>query len=1177
MNTSTPTNAHDNGASGINADTGFSPWRRLKSKRICYLALPLIVMATVAEFVILATGWKYQQAVCVPNGMGVTFFGIGPIGATILAVEALKLPLAIWTASRMGWQKAFMLVVGLPLICVLTFQLVKDMAVYEMEVAMRPASEMLEKASAEEIKINQLNGELAAIQAKKVDREQNLEELAARKAKAKADLEESLSHNEATRKDAVSLTDYQSKELSTVEARQEAIIRQFNADSEKLTKAIATLRARRDDEVPRAARWNAEEARIENAYKAKMTEYSNKLAAYEKDLADYNAASVLRRQLMKEPVHPGVPPVRESNVVLKSAEIADLDAEIKAKEAELQAVNNKRRDRVAQIDADARRLREDFDRRSSAKREEADQKRQDLLAASATQMAQLAAEEKQINQEFQMAAQNVDGIRDQIDEHRKLAESYYESREAAIKGTQVHRIATTVEIVRGLLMGKRPVSVTATSKERGDIYTDQISMVRIWVYPALAFIVAFLPTLMVEIGFSTLFDKEPKKAVQRRAHRYGFFGQQLHWLYKRAGRLKILKAERMAREASGKLAARDHQIAEAKAEAARIVAEKDEAVAAADQKIIAAAEENEATLKQKEGEWVAKVTGLANSLNRASAENEQLRDLQKAEVDRQVGLRHKAWSDRVALLQKELDDQQAAKEAERASLIEDYRKKVQAVSDDCKNQIIQARREVAETEFAADEKVAKLNVELKEARQAQDVAESQLRHQSEDISGQISQAREEAVREVEKLARADKQRVERQLTDLEKAMRQREEEFIHQLKQQEQEMALAQDSKLADQKLKADQESRRREAEIERQFEASFRESDARWLQELQRREDAFQLKLRQREQQLQAQADSRVSEAQMKVGQELTYKQSEFERQLNSQAREVEARLRQEMQQTELAFNAKLKQREQELIARAAARENELQNQWAADLRQREEEWERQTEARVHANEVRLGQESQQNSEIFQIKLRQREQQLQSQFEASQAELQSQWDQEMRNHEQEWGHNAEARARSAEARLLAEMQQKEEMFQSKLRQRDQQWQVRMDTLRVELKAQLEQELRSRELEAAEARARALAELENRLRKEMIEKEESALAEAKSREHEFVARINTQADVAQVLQQERDEARSSASEASIQVRELKKKLLDASSFLTGWKQGNGNGNGNGNGHSSGHDVATPRV
>src|ERR1700730_9739524 len=156
MKNSDLTNSQDAAPSAARQDLGFSPWQRLKSKRISYLTLPLLFMATVTEFVILATGWKYQQLVCLPLGMGVTFFGIGPIGATILAVELLKLPLAIWTASRQGWQKGFMLMVGLPLICVLTFQLVKDMAVYEMGVAMTPASQLYEKASSEEIKIAHL-------------------------------------------------------------------------------------------------------------------------------------------------------------------------------------------------------------------------------------------------------------------------------------------------------------------------------------------------------------------------------------------------------------------------------------------------------------------------------------------------------------------------------------------------------------------------------------------------------------------------------------------------------------------------------------------------------------------------------------------------------------------------------------------------------------------------------------------------------------------------------------------------------------------------------------------------------------------------------------------------------------------------------------------------------------
>src|SRR4051812_38675457 len=177
-----PTSSHSQSSPSANAPkAGFSPWQQLKSKNISYLTLPLLVMATVVEFVILATGWKYQQVVCLPKGMGVTFFGIGPIGATILAVELLKLPLAIWTASRQGAQKTFMLFAGLPLICVLTFQLVKDMAVYEMGVAMTPASQILEKAAAEETRTSQLKGELVAIEQKKSDREQKLAELAAKR------------------------------------------------------------------------------------------------------------------------------------------------------------------------------------------------------------------------------------------------------------------------------------------------------------------------------------------------------------------------------------------------------------------------------------------------------------------------------------------------------------------------------------------------------------------------------------------------------------------------------------------------------------------------------------------------------------------------------------------------------------------------------------------------------------------------------------------------------------------------------------------------------------------------------------------------------------------------------------------------------------------------------------
>jgi len=919
----------------------------LKTKRISYLTIPLLLMATVTEFVILATGWKYQQTVCLPHGMGVTFFGIGPIGATILAVELLKLPLAIWTASRRGWHKGMMLIVGLPLICLLTFQLVKDMAVYEMGIALTPASQMYTQASEQEVKIAQLNGELAAIEQKKAARDSKLADLTAKQNKAKADLAESIKRNEEARQDAISLTDYQKKELSDVDSREGNIIKQFNADTEQLTKTIVNLRARRDTELPQATKWNAEEARIDNAYKAKMAAYTNKKAAYEKDKTDYENAGFLKHALMSEPVDPGVPPVREVNTMLQPVEFAELDAQIKAKEAELTAVNNKRREQVAQVEADAHRLRQEFDVRSSTKREDSDRKREELSATLATLVAQGAAEAKQVNAEYDAAAQKVDGIRAELDDCRKKAEGFYEGREAAIKSTQVHRIATTVEIVRGLLMGQRPISIKATAKERGDLYTDQISMVRIWVYPVLAFIVAFLPTLMVEIGFTTLFEPEAENEKQRRKQRLGFLGRRLHWVYIRAGRLKILRAERLASEAMGQIEGRDravatakaaadraiadakatvdHALAEAKATAEHAQAEKESAVQAANQAMSLAAAEHEGEMKRKEEEheaqlnsmkeeWVAKVAGMADSLHRAVVEKDALRDLQKSEIERQIQMRQNAWSDRLTHLRQELDDQRTAAETERTTLMQEQHKKLMEMSEDCKTQVIQARRQATDAELTAVEATAKLTHDLTEALRGRDAAESQLKQQADAFALRLSQAKEDTAREIEKAARQEKHRVERMQLEFTKTLGQREEDLERQLKLREE----------------------------------------------------------------------------------QLLRRESELEHELETQSREAEARLKQELLQKEVAFQAKLKQREQELAMKATTRETELNSQWATDLRTREEEWQLQTEARIRDTETRMDLEAKQKEEAAHAKAKQREQdlinQLTVQMEARQTAAHAEW-----------------------------------------------------------------------------------------------------------------------------------------------------------------------------------------
>jgi hypothetical protein len=1012
---------------------------KLKNKKVAPLTVPLLVAATLSEFAILFYGWRYQQAVCLPQGMGITFFGIGPIGATILMVELLKLPLAIWTASRTGGTKTFMLFCGLPLICLLTFQLVKDMAVYEMGVAMTPASQFLEKASAEEIKILHLNGELAAIEQKRVDREKKLADLAAKQSKTKAELEDSLKRNDAARQDAIALTDYQKKELSEVEMRQSGIIAQFNNDTMAINNQLATLRGQRETEVARNAKWNAEEARIDNTYKAKKAEWDNKKAAYDKAKAEYDNANFVKRQLMKEPVSPGVPPERESNTVLKPTAVADIDAQIKAKETELLAVSNKRRERVAQVDADARRIREEYDQRSVSKREQTDKKREEL----ATALTALATEEKstreQIDKQFEGVAEKVDGIRAEIDSCRKTADGFYEAREAAIRKTQVHRIGTTVEILRGLIKGERPQSIKATAKERGDVLTDQISMVRIWVYPVLAFIVAFLPTLMVEIGFTTIFEPEPVQP----AHRMGFFGRRLHWLYMRAGRIKMASYERVAKEASGQIAARERALSDAKAAANRALSEKDAELQAARQAMSDAEIKYAEEAKKRDAEWAAKLASMAESLNRAVVEKDSVRDLQRSEVDRQVQMRQNAWSEHVSQMRKELDDHRIAAEAERSAMHQAQHKKLMEVTEDCKNQVVQARRQMADAELAAMEKISRMERDLKDALRARDDAEMQVKLQADNLSLKLTQAQEDGTRMFEKASRQEKHRFERQQQEHEKAMRQKEEVFEHRLNQREQELTLAFEARIADEKTKVEQNERLRQTELERQLEDRVREIDARWKEDVQKREEAAQIRLKQREQQLDAQAEARMREAQSQAEEQFRRRVSDLERQIAAQAREAESRLKQDLQDKELAFQAKLKQRDQELALKADARETELRKQLASDLRAREEDWERQTQARI---------------------------------------------------------------RTTEARLAREAQEKEEMFVAKSRQREEQWQVKLDGVLAELQSQTAS----------------------------IEPFKEQLARA---------------------EKERDEARQIATESSRHVETMEKKLNEASSFLTGWRNG----------------------
>lgn len=1157
-----------------------SLWRRFREKEISYLTLPLLVMATVVEIVILSTGFMYQKTVCVPQGMGVTLFGIGPLGAVILAVELLKLPLAIWTAARKGWLKAFMIAVGLPLICVLTFQLVKDMAVYEMGVAMVPATELRDKAATEELKIKRLNEELenqtkdgnsvqSFVDAKRAERDRKLAELTSRQEKAKSEIEESLKRNDATRTDAITLTDYQKKELAEVEIRQAKLIQQCEADSAQLTKAIAELRSRREIELYRAKDWNAEEARIENAYKSRLSYYTNRKNAYEKAKAEYDKATRLERAILPTPVDPGVPPEREVNKLLKPTLLTELESQISTKEAELVAVNNRRRDGVATIESDARRIREDFDRRSASKREETDRKREELLAARTALVKETAAESEKIDREFNTAVAKeqatlagrrpLDTVRGELDEARKRAEGFYEKRVEAIKETQVHRIATTVEIVRGILFGEHPLPASATSKERGDALTNQIDMVRISVYPAFAFIVAFLPTLMVEVGFSTLF----KQGRAKPPHRLGFFGRGLHRLYILAGRRKILRAERLAAEVAAEAAKREQSLALAKQEAdAALVAQTAE-LRSAQETVTALNKRHAEDVRRKEESWKARFESMSEALNRAVLEKDELSDLQKSEVERQVRLRQGEWLDRIELLRKEIDAQRDAADAERTKLMHEHQEQLTVASEDAKSQVALIRRQASDAALAAVEKSAKLAHELKEAAHAREEAENRLKQQTESLTTRLEQAKEDAVRDLEKAARREAHRLESQQLDFAKTLRQREDDFAHKLKQQEQELNLAFEARLIEAKDKAEKEARRRETELERELETRAHELDTRREQQLRQLEEAAQTRLKQREQQLQAQTAVLIAENRTQTELELRRQETEFKARLEAQTREAEATLRERLQQQEMLFLSKMKQRELDLIARADANEAESQNRTAAELRAREAELERLSEARARALEERLAQEAKQKEESFNLKLRQREQQLLAQADARIAELQAQAEQEARRREIEAAQVKQqllAQADTRHTELLAKLElearrreqdalrtkQREMELSAQLAARDEdrknaerKWEVELQTVRAntaELLANTEkdrddarkaaaEEIRRRESDAARAKLR---ESEHAAQLAALSEERKIAERAMETEIQSL-RANTEAQLARV-EKERDEARKVAVE-----------------------------------------------
>jgi hypothetical protein len=363
--------------------------------------------------------------------------------------------------------------------------------------------------------------------------------------------------------------------------------------------------------------------------------------------------------------------------------------------------------------------------------------------------------------------------------------------------------------------------------------------------------------------------------------------------------------------------------------------------------------------KKKEAEFAAKLAAMADSMNRAIVEKDALRDSQSSEVERQLQLRQGAWSERLTKLQKELDEQRAAYEAQRTTAMQEHHKKLMEVTEDYRTQLVQARRQVEEAELGTVEKLAKMAHDLKDAQETRDNAEYQLKHEKEAFAARLAQLKEDAAREMERAARQEKSRSERQQLEFDKNLRykfqEQEAAFQAKQKQREEEMAIRAAARETELQNQFASDLRAREEDWERRAESYANNTEARLRHEAQQSEELFQSKSRQRDQQWQVKLDAARAETQAQADEVLRRRQAEAAAAL----RELEARLRKEMKQREQELTSQLNAQAQTRLADAQA-QWEKESESKLELIEKERDDARETAAEsarhVEAMEKKLG-----------------------------------------------------------------------------------------------------------------------------------------------------------------------------------------------------------------------------
>ena len=152
-------------------------------------SFPLVAVAVLVEIGVLFFVYQYEVTQA-PVGV-FTLWGISALGAILLLVECLKLPTAFWLAGRKGlFRKAILSVVLLTPLCLITWEVTKDMATNEVVLSLEPAVQLEKEAAGLEARNVDIRDSLARRQDDAEGAEIALEKLRKESASHLSDLQD---------------------------------------------------------------------------------------------------------------------------------------------------------------------------------------------------------------------------------------------------------------------------------------------------------------------------------------------------------------------------------------------------------------------------------------------------------------------------------------------------------------------------------------------------------------------------------------------------------------------------------------------------------------------------------------------------------------------------------------------------------------------------------------------------------------------------------------------------------------------------------------------------------------------------------------------------------------------------------------------------------------------------